>query len=62
MKTKSNNKSGSIKVTRAAIIAEEIQAEIGGKFSDVRAKVAALIFTNPTLTDDEVAFQFIVQA
>lgn len=48
--------------TRALHIAEQIQAELGGRIKDIRPRVAGIIYRNPMLTDDEVAFCFAAEA
>lgn len=49
-----------MKVTRSLLIAREIKAEIGGNIHEIQARVAGIIFGNPELSDDEVAFLFAV--
>jgi hypothetical protein len=49
-----------MKITRASIIATEIQKEIGGHLNTIRAKVAGIIFMNPEFTDEEVAAAFVI--
>jgi hypothetical protein len=49
------------KRTRSLKIAMMIQEEIGGGIHPIRAKVAGIIFANPSLTDEEVAFVFASQ-
>jgi|GEM_PF-703873 len=44
-----------MKVTRSSTIARAIQAEVGGSFLHILAKVAGIVLMNPTWTDEEVA-------